>query len=119
MINYFPIFPIVIKKLTFPVSRDVLLTIFSHNFFGRHYIIQKSFALKFFSKVIERSTIEGKIYIKSSLPKVFCKKSVVKIQGKTPVPESLSPVTLFKKRLALWHKCFHASFAKFLRMPFL
>ena len=44
-------------------------------------------------------------------PEVFCK-----IYRKTPVPETLRPATLFKKKL--WHRCFPVNFAKFLETLF-
>ena len=57
--------------------------------------------------------------LKSSRHKVFCKKGVLrnfaKFTGKH-LCQSLRPATLLKKRL--WHRCFPANFAKFLRTPF-
>ena len=57
---------------------------------------------------------------RSSLPEVFCKKSVLrnfaKFTGNTCARVSLRPATLFKKRLL--HSCFPVKFAKFLRTPF-
>ena len=43
-----------------------------------------------------------------------CSQKFDKIHRKTPVPESLRPATLLKKRL--WHRCFPVSFVKFLRL---
>ena len=69
----------------------------------------------------------GVLKIRSSRPKVFCKKGVLrnfcKFRGKH-LCQSLSfnkvtglrPATLLKKRL--WHRCFPVNFAKFLRSPF-
>ena len=65
---------------------------------------------------------------KSSLPKVFHEKGVlrnfVKFTGNHRRQRfffnkvaSLSPATLSKKRL--WHRCFPVNFTKFLRAPFL
>ena len=47
---------------------------------------------------------------RSSRPEVFCKKGVLR-------KSCLRPATLLKK--SLWHRCFSADFAKFLRTPFL
>ena len=60
--------------------------------------------------------------IRSSRQEVFCKKGIFKnfanSQENTCVRvHSLRPATLLKRRL--WHSCFPANFAKFLRTPFL
>ena len=67
-------------------------------------------------------------YIRSSRPKVFCKKSVLKNftgSSQENICASVSflnqvtglrPATLLKKRL--WLMCFPANFEKFLRKPF-
>ena len=65
---------------------------------------------------------------RSSRPKVFCKKGVLrnfaKFTGKHLCQslffnkvEGLRPATLLKKRL--WHRRFRVNFAKFLRTPFI
>ena len=65
---------------------------------------------------------------RSSRPEVFCKKDVLrnfaKFTGKHLCQSlffnkvaGLRPATLLKKRL--WHRSFHANFAKFLRTPIL
>ena len=64
---------------------------------------------------------------RSSLPEALCKKGVLrnftKLTGKHLCQRlffnkaaGLRPATLLKKRL--WHRCFLANFAKFLRIPF-
>ena len=65
---------------------------------------------------------------RSSRPKVFCKKGIVRNFGKFTGKHlcqnvflnkvaDLRPATLLKERL--WHRCFSVNFAKFLRTPFL
>ena len=60
--------------------------------------------------------------VRSTRPEVLCKKGVLrnlaKFTGKHLCQSlCLRPATLLKKRL--WHSCFPANFAKFLRTPFL
>ena len=68
------------------------------------------------------------MFFRSSCPKVFCKKGVlrnfVKFAGKHLCQSlflnkvaALRPATLFQKRL--WHRCFPVNFTKFLRTSFL
>ena len=77
----------------------------------------------------ETSTASSQMLVSQKQPpEVFCNnrcsQKYRKIYRKTPVPESLlnkvaglTPATLLKKRL--WHMCFPANFAKFLRTPVL
>ena len=78
------------------------------------------------SRSFQKTVCNSRITILSR-PKVFCKKGVhknfLKFTGihlcqslffkKIP---GLKPASLLKKRL--WHRCFPANFAKFLRTPF-
>ena len=63
-----------------------------------------SFIYDIYTKVI--------IHYRSSRPEMFCKKGVLKIHRKTPVPQSL----FFNKVAGL--RCFPVNFEKFLRTPF-
>ena len=71
---------------------------------------------------------KARTLVRSSRPKVFCKKGVLrnftKFTGKHLYQSlflnkvaGLRPATLLKKRL--WHRYFPVNFAKFLRAPFL
>ena len=76
----------------------------------RHFRFAKCLAFKFLTLSVDLMRRS-----KSSRPKVFCKKCVLKnftkFKGKNLAV--LRPSTLLKKRL--WHRCFPVNFAKILR----
>ena len=98
--------------------------------FDREWILFKAFFESQFKYCLRFGCFvaEEPIIGRSSRPKMFCKKGVLrnfaKFAGKHMFQSlffnkvaGLRPVTLLKNRL--WHRCFPEIFAKFLRAPFL